>query len=485
MNLLLDPLSTDIPAYKSLYQQIRGQILTGLLSADDRLPSSRNLAEDLNCSRGTVERAYELLISEGLLIGRGALGTRVNTHLHRQGPVEKQQPALAQSFKAGPQPEQKVTPLQLGLPALDAFPRKRWSRLLNKQARLASSYQIGHVEAAGYLPLRRAIANYLSLSRGVECEPGEVFITSGFQGALAMIIAALRTPGPAVAGRAQMGRSNPPDQVWCEDPGYFRARDCLQQLGLQIAPVAVDRKGMRVADGIAQFPDARFALVSPSLQSPLGMTLVLERRLQLLDWANTRQSWVIEDDYDGEFRYGQPPIPALKSLDAHQRVLYTGTFSKVLLPTLRLGYLVVPPGLVGDFEQVFNRLTPVGSLLEQRVIAEFMAEGHFSLHIKKMRKLYGQRRAALAQALREKCANYMEIELQEGGMQLLGWLKNGQSDVACRQAAEQFGLAPHELSKFTVRTGLPPALIMSYTNVDVTRAAQVAATLSRALRLMG
>ena len=458
----------SLAMYQALYQQIRDQILGGYLSPGARLPSSRNLAAEMACSRGSVERAYELLAAEGFITAKGAAGTRVNPELDQQliesGVVGAPMDKFSKSKRHITEPS--IRPLQLGLPALDAFPRKLWNRLINRNARSISADQLGSNGSFGYPPLRQAIANYLAISRGVICEPQQIFITSGFQGALTVIAQTLGQSG---------------EQVWCEDPGYFRARNCFQQLGFSIKPVPVDHEGMCISEGIKKAPTAKFALVTPTHQSPLGVTLSLKRRMELLQWAESNDSWVIEDDYDSEFRYGEKPLPALKSLDAHNRVIYTGSFSKVLIPSLKLGYIVVPKVLQACFEQGFSSLWAVGSLLDQKVVTEFMVDGHFSLHIKKMRKLYGERRAALANSLEKKLSRELSVSLQAGGMHLIGELLNTTDEKLLLQKAQARGLAPHLLSNFQIEANKPPALLLSFTNVEVASAESVVEKLAQAI----
>ncbi|HEX4569987.1 MAG TPA: PLP-dependent aminotransferase family protein, partial [Dongiaceae bacterium] len=281
-------------------------------------------------------------------------------------------------------PEGVPLPFQMGLPALDAFPRKLWSRLTARRARRLAPNDLACAEAAGHEPLRAAIAAHLAVARGIVCAPEQILITTGFQGALGLITRALMQPG---------------DRSWIEDPCYFRARGGLAAAGAALIPVPVDAQGIDVSAGIARAPAARFALVTPSHQSPLGMTLSLPRRLALLGWAREAKGWIIEDDYNSEYHYKGPPPPALKSLDRDGRVLYVGTFSKVLFPALRLGYLVLPEGLLADFRRIVSRLHLAGSPLEQAVTADFMTEGHFARHIRRMRNLYAERRRALAEAL--------------------------------------------------------------------------------------
>ncbi|MBV1879172.1 MAG: PLP-dependent aminotransferase family protein [Pseudomonadales bacterium] len=456
--------------YRALYQQIRDQILNGHLVPGARLPSSRALAAELGCSRGSVERAFELLLAEGFIQGQGAAGTRVNPKLDpgliATGVIGADRQRSNQSKEEQVKHHSPPLPLRMGLPALDAFPRKLWNRLINKHARSTRIEALARGDAFGYRPLRDALANYLAISRGVNTAPEQIFISIGFQGALSTIIQCL---------------SNKNDQIWCEDPGYYRARDSLAQLGVAVVPVSVDENGLRIQEGIKRAPNSKFALVTPTHQSPTGVKLSLARRMELLHWAESQGSWIIEDDYDSEFRYGETPLPALKSLDANNRVIYTGSFSKVLAPSLALGYIVVPQPLQPIFENSFSALWSAGSLLEQKVLAEFIAEGHFSLHIKKMRKLYGERRAALATQLNWQLADELSISLQAGGMHLIGELINKPDETRLRQAAAARDIGLNFLSSFQIETTAPSAVLLSFTNVDVASAKHVVARLAKAL----
>jgi GntR family transcriptional regulator / MocR family aminotransferase len=354
----------------------------------------------------------------------------------------------------------------MGLPALDVFPRKLWSRLAVREARKVGISRMGFADAAGHLPLREAIAAYLAISRGIVCAPDQIFITGGYQGALDLVARVLLRPG---------------DAAWVEDPGYVLAREALAAAGARLVPLRVDGDGMRVADGIARAPDARFAAVTPSHQSPLGVALSLPRRLALLAWAKAAGAWVIEDDYDSEFRYTSRPLPALKSLDLDERVLYAGSFSKVLFPALRLGYLVVPEAQAPAFSEIC-RLSQWGrGIHDQAVVAAFMAEGHFPRHLKRMRGLYAARRAALAEALAGVFGDRLAIELQAGGMHLLARVDATAGDEALVRQASAAGLAPAALSATHVGKHRGQGLLLSFTNIAEADAPGVARALERAI----
>ena len=319
----------------------------------------------------------------------------------------------------------------------------------------------------GYAPLREAIAAYLAVARGIQCSAESIVVTAGFQGALGLITRVLLSPG---------------DDVWIEDPGYPHARDALTAAGANLVGVPVDEHGMAVSAGMARSPRARLAVVTPSHQAPLGVALDLSRRQALLAWASKADAWIIEDDYDGEFRYDSLPLPALKSLDEGDRVLYAGTFSKVLFPGLRLGYLVLPESLIEKFTRTLQVLYSNDTTFASSVLTAFMTEGHFGRHIKRMRQLYAERRAALATALDEIFGERLQIKLQAGGMHLLAHLNpQQQRDIELMQRARSQGLAVAALSRWSVERDCGQGLLLSFTNIAPEHARREVQRLDRAL----
>lgn len=456
---------SPVPLFRQVYERTRAAITAGRLSPGDRLPSARSLAAQIGAARGTIEAAYAILAGEGWIVARGAAGTVVAPHLDRAsaGTPPTLTPAHPPAHSAagndgGPRP------FQMGLPALDVFPRKLWARLVAREARSLSAGKLAYPHPAGEPVLREAIAAYLAISRGVHCSPDQVFVTAGYQGALALIARALIEPDA---------------EVWFEDPGYYLASHALAATGARLVPVPVDSDGMRVADAIARAPRARLAVVTPSHQSPLGVALSLPRRLALLNWAEANRAWVVEDDYDGELHYAGRPLPALKSLDHADCVLYAGSFSKVLFPALRLGYLVVPERLVERFAE--HTLHGGQGRLEQAVVARFMTEGHFARHLKRMRTLYSSRRAALVGSLAALFGDRLRIEPQSGGMHLLARPLGDIPDIELAQLAEANGLAPAPLSAHVLAADPGPGLLLGFTNIPEAEAANVAQALLRAI----
>lgn len=446
------------PLYIQLYRRYRDAIADGKLRPGDRVPSVRSLASELNLARGTVEAAYQMLISEGYFVARGAAGTIVSPRLaslpepnQDDAPTVSVQPA-SRSPAVAPEP----LPFQPGLPALDAFPHKLWARLAGRNLRTLKTTALVYPDPAGYGPLRHAIARYLGISRGITCSHEQVFITAGYRGALELAHRSLLKAG---------------DQGWFEDPGYLHARNYLMHAGLHLTPVPVDEEGLNVGKGRQRAAHARFAVVTPTHQSPMGVALSLPRRLELLDWASQHKAWVIEDDYDSEFRYHGRPLPALKSLDRDDRVLYAGTFSKALFPGLQLAYLVVPSSQIQRFRDTANYLPGPGPVLTQASVADFMEQGYFARHLRKMRSLYATRREYLIDALLRELGEHLHIQPRAGGLHVLAHLHTGENDSALAAEAEARGLAVQALSNWRIHNSAQGGLIMGFANFTTAKEA--------------
>jgi GntR family transcriptional regulator/MocR family aminotransferase len=462
-----------IPLHRQLYEGLREAILTRRLAPGMRLPSTRTLASELDLSRYTVVDAFRQLCAEGYLEGQVGAGTCVAQTLPDDllGPVLPASSAAVPSRERRPRSQRSEgllalgrpllstrrgqprhsQPFQVGMPALDAFPGDRWGRLVARHARAMPVSLRGYQDPEGYAPLRRAIASYLAAARGVHCTTEQVIVVNGSQQGIALT--------------AQV-RLNPGDAVWMEDPGYPGATGALLGAGACLIPVPIDAAGLEVEAGKARCPGARLAFVTPACQCPLGVTMSLQRRLALLAWASQAGAWIIEDDYDSEYRYVGRPLAALQGLDAAERVIYAGTFSKVLFPALRLGYLVVPRDLLEAFAaaRLFADMHP--PLLEQVVLAEFMTEGHFARHIRRMRLLYAERQAALIEAARP-LSNWLDVRPSEAGMHLLGWLPGGSDDQAIAQLAAQHQVITHPLSRHCLEPSEQRALLLGYASVPI------------------
>lgn len=448
------------PVYLQLYRRYREAIATGRLQAGERVPSIRSLASELDLSRGTVELAYQMLVSEGYFLAQGPAGTMVSPHLTGLRRAGDAGHGAGQQTPPEASPSAPTVPsLQLGLPALDAFPRKTWVRLAGQAMRGLDAAAMAYPDPVGHVRLREAIAAYLGISRGIACRADQVFVTVGYWGTLALIC---RTLLP----RGSLG--------WYEEPGYRFARDYLQQAGMRLVPASVYAQGLAVGQAIADHPEARFAVVTPTHQSPLGVTLSLARRFELLNWAHDRHAWIIEDDYDSEFRYRGRPLPALKSLDDTARVLYTGTFSKVLFPGLRLAYLVVPADRVAAFRTAAQHLPGPGAVTNQLTVAHFMAQGHFARHLRAMRSLYAVRRDYLLDALAQTFAATLPVRSQAGGLQLLAEVGAGRDDRRLAAAARRRGLAIEALNDWRFAPLAAGGLLMGFANLQSPEQARAA-----------
>ena len=452
----LDPTATA-PFYRQIYDRFRGAITSGLLKPGDRIPSARALTKELGLARGTIEAAYSLLAAEGYIQARGQAGTIVTPGLKPRTPVASTLPQSNSSNAAASFRPDSILPFQMGLPALDMFPRKIWARLGARCVRAMQPCDMAHPSVFGLQGLRTEIAAYLQVSRGIDCSPSQVFVTSGYRHTMELIAHALLKAG---------------DRVWVENPGYPPTRELLGHLNIAAVPVPVDGEGMIISDGIKLAPRARAAVVTPAHQSPLSVSLSLPRRLALLDWAARNNAWVIEDDYDGEYRYVSRPLPALKSLDRDGRVLYAGTFSKVLLPSIRLAYLVVPEAQVERFEQIIQAFAGGSPELTQAIATGFITEGHFSRHIQRMRKLYAERRESTVAGLQSVLGKHMRIDSQPGGMHLILRLQGRSSDRRLASRMREDGLYAEALTNWTTGGDGASALLLSFTNIDSQRSAE-------------
>ncbi|AQA02098.1 transcriptional regulator [Mycobacterium sp. MS1601] len=462
------PRST-VPAYRALYEQLRSSILHGQLPAGSRLPPSRVLARQNGLSRNTVLAAFEQLEAEGYTIGRQGSGTYVAkvlperylettsasvsaaartsstaTALSARGQRLASAPRMPLPSVLGRQP--RTTAFLIGLPALDAFPFKTWARLYSGRLNNSGSALMRYDDAAGYRPLREAIAAYISVARGIHCSADQVIVTTGSQQALEFCARILLDPG---------------DAAWLEDPGYLGARAALISAGARIIPVPVDAAGIDVAAGVGIEAAARLAIVTPSHQFPLGYTMSLERRLALIDWAASNSAWIVEDDYDTEFRYVGKPQAALKAIDTHDRVVYVGTFSKTLFPSLRLGYVIAPANVVDGFTAAHLSSDMHAHLMDQAVVTDFIEQGHFAQHLRRMRVLHLERQHKLIEYA-ERVSDRMVLTPSDGGLHLLGRLPDAQSDTELANYALRQGIHVWPLSIHSYRTDQPPALLLGY-----------------------
>lgn len=427
---------------RQLAEALRSAISSGELAAGERLPSSRVLAESLGVSRGTVTEAYEQLVAEGCLDAQPGSCTRVAATLHpsnvslQDGPMNdagcRQSPPDAAAQYA--EIAERLLPLP-SLPFSIAVPQgavamdDHWRRLSNRVRASQAAAPSGYGDPKGLPGLREAIADYLRKSRAVRCGPENIIVTEGTQQGIYLAAKVLLSPG---------------DAAWAEDPAYPGLIAVLEERGIAVRRVAVDSQGFDLADALETCPTAKAAFVTPSHQYPMGMPLSMPRRLALVEWARRSGGWIIEDDYDSELRYAGQPFPALQGL-AGSRVIYLGTFSKVLAPSLRLGYIVVPDGLVKAFVGARALMGRGSPLTEQHVIAAYMKEGYFEAHIRRIRNIYAERRQALIDALGLELPE-LRIQPADQGMHIVAWLPDGVDDRAIAEAAARAGIAVRALS---------------------------------------
>lgn len=453
--LTLDRDRHDLPLHRQLYAELRGAILSKRLLPGTRLPATRVLSRELGVSRNTVLEAYEQLLAEGYLNGRAGAGTFVDPGISVPPTPAARPPgrdrfsrrsAEVSALRSDIDPK---LPLAPGVPCFDYLPLATWARLAARRIRDASVRQLNYGEPLGDPRLRHIIAGHLAASRGVRCDPDQVALVDGAQQGIDLCVRLLLDPG---------------GEAWIEDPGYLGARGALAAAGARLIPVPVDDSGLVVEAGIRRAPRARLAYVTPSHQYPTGVTLTLPRRLELLAWARKHSAYIIEDDYDSEFRFGGRSLPALQGLDTAERVVYVGTFSKVLFPSLRSGYLVVPRGLVEPLARMKTVLDSAASLLDHAVLADFIEQGHFGRHIRRMRSIYGRRRDAFRKALAERFGEDLAVSALSGLHTVL-WLPKNVDDrvVTARLRAAGLGAAP--LSAFCLKRRMAPGLVVGYGNV--------------------
>ena len=458
--------SSPTALYRQLYDQLRESILSGRLSPGTRLPSTRELASDLDIARNTVLNAFEQLYDESYLERRVGDGTYVSAQLPDDLLRVKSSRSTRERSKSNGHPVSTgdksgnflsisvsdysgaPRPFRTGTPALDAFPYKLWGRLLMRRWSNSAPEILPYSDSAGYLPLRQAIARYLSTMRGVQCLPEQVIITSGSQHALEIVTRTLLEPN---------------DGAWIEDPGFLGARAALTAVGARVIPVPVDNDGLNISVGSERYPNPKLIYVTPSHQYPLGMTLSLTRRLVLLKLASQIGAWIIEDDYDSEFRYVGRPLAALQGLDADQRVIYIGTLSKVLFPSIRIGYIIAPPELFAAFVRARCVAGHQSPTLDQAVLADFISEGHFARHIRRMRALYAERQQTLLKAGRAELDGLLALRQSDTGMHLIGWLPEGVDDQDASRAASAGGVEVTPLSAYTIKYQNRGALRLGYT----------------------
>jgi len=470
-----------MPLYRWLYEELRSAILAGRLHPGARLPATRDLAAQYGISRPTIVTAFEQLRSEGYVEGKVGSGTYVSKTLpdellqaprtksvaetRRRGiplsayarrlqPLLRREHGLARAFRASQ-------------PALDAFPMSLWAQVATRRLRRVSSRLLAGGEALGYRPLREAVTEYLNTSRGVKCTADQVLIISGVQQAL---------------DRAAHLLLNPGDPVWMEEPGYPGAAVVFRAVGAKICAVPVDAEGLNLEVGRRRWQQRpRLVYVTPAHQFPLGVTMSLRRRLSLLEWARRSRTIIFEDDYDSEYRYSGRPIPALQGLDRAAVVIFAGSFTDVLFPALRLAYLVVPSDMVDIFAAAESVSTHHPPLIDQAILCDFIREGHFARHVRRMRELYAERLSVLAESARERLGGLLEIPPVEAGLRTVGWLQGGRSAERAAQAAAKHDVEVVPLGRYAWGRARRDGLVLGFAAVDGREMRRGVEQLARAL----
>jgi GntR family transcriptional regulator/MocR family aminotransferase len=494
--------SSNIPLYKQLYEKTRNAILEGKFTKGQRLPGTRSLASELKISRNTVALAFDQLLIEGYITGQTGSGTYVSEipdnffdparkpfrigkekdKLDSANSISKKESAeianglseinlkeqpdkpFVNKLKKSAGPMElisryrnldEIIPFQNGIPSFTEFPFKAWQRLINQTAQAFPSLHLGYGEAAGYKPLREAIANYLKKFRAVNCTGDQIVIINGTQQGLDLISRVLLKSGSI---------------VWLEDPGYFGARGAMIFADAEISPCPADKEGIDLEYSSKNNPKPDLIFTTPSHQFPLGLVMSISRRLNLLQYASRNGCWIIEDDYDSEFRYFGSPLPSLQGLDQFKKVLYLGTFSKVLFPGLRIGYLVLPDREMRDLfataKSLMDRQNPI---FEQIVLTRFIEEGYFTRHLRKMRMLYKQRQDILISEINKELKGIVKAESSPAGMHIIAWLPKKANDKKIAEEAVKKGIIVRPLSEYSIKFFQNPGLLLGYTAFEKTQ----------------
>ena len=462
--VVLRPRYSATPTYRQLYEALREAILDGRLRPGVRLPSTRELGRRYALARGTIVAAFEHLKAEGYVTGRSGSGTYVanvlpEALLHAR-PFPRLRSASSRAARRLSDIARRAQPFHGSIvepsrafranqPALDLFPTTVWAQIASRQLRRATTSLLKGCGTMGYPPLQRALADYLGMARGVVCAPEQVAIVSGTQEAIDLAIRLFVNPG---------------DHVCMEDPGYIGASRAFTAAGALVSRVSLDEEGMKVPG--TRDRDVRLAYVTPGHQFPVGTCMSLARRLALLEWARRTGAIILEDDYDSEFRFSGPPVPALAGLDRYGIVLFAGSFSKVLFPSIRIGYLVVPPDLVDRLAALKSLTTRHAPMPEQAIVCEFITEGHFGSHLRRMREVYAERSAALRRAAHEQLLDVLDIPIVEAGLQTPAWFRRKIDGPAAAAAAERRGLEVVPLSRFSSRPLPRDGLLLGFAAID-------------------
>ncbi len=462
---LSEPLHVQLAGY------LRKLILERRAGSGERLPSSRLLADELSVSRVTVTTAFDQLISEGYAEGRHGSGVYVAADLpdYKLSVDQKKSTPTYSVTLVGPEP---VRPFETAVPDYENFPHREWARLLDHTWRAPEAALLAKPDPFGWGPLRQAIASHLNDWRGITCSPLQIVVTSGLVEAIELI----------------SKTALPPDgTILVEEPGHHILRKAFQLCGHECEPILVDENGFNVQRAISKVKKAGAVAVTPSRQFPLGMTLPLARRLELLDWAKGRNSVIIEDDFDSEYRYAGQPLPALMGLDDQERVIYVGSFSKVMLPTLRLGFVVFPARLIERAAKAISETGPRASVLAQPVLARLIETGAFATHIRRMRRLYARRQKILIGALQDELADALDVEPASGGMHIVAHftpkLAKRMTDADLSAQANTVGVTAQALSFYYSCRPMQQGLVLGYAGFDATTIEAAVDRLAKLLKL--
>ncbi len=459
---------SGVPIYRQLDASLRRLILDGTLEPRQKLPSTRELARELGVSRITVKSVYEQLVAEGYAQSRTGAGTfiaegldfeaspkmRLPRHKARVPDIEISDRARSIMSSKASMRHGQTEPFRPGVPALDRFPVKIWNKYMLDAMSRDERHHLSYGQVNGSTALRRSIARHLTDARGMQVEADQIVITSGAQQAFVLIAFVLL---------------NKDDTVWYENPGHIAGRDVMQIMGARVVPVPIDAEGLDINYAVEKYPKPAIIFTTPSHQQPLGTTMSLVRRLALLNYAHENDAWVIEDDYDSEFRYRGRPLPALSALDSERRVFYVGTFSKSMFAAIRTGYIVVPPALVETFAKARNLLGQSSSAVVEEALSQFMNDGRFVEHIRKMRRIYRDRRDVLFECLMNDCADTLEPQSTDAGMHMLAWLKNDLDDLTVHRALLKQGIESLPLSVYCIEPLDRSGIVLGFSSADERR----------------
>lgn len=470
LGLVLDPAASE-PLHRQIGEQVRRAILERRLAPGQRLPSSRLMASELDVARGTVLLAMDQLIAEGYVVAQAASGLSVANDLPDEmltaprgqpaGPptsdasdisaLSRRARAALRDAMPGFGFDEAPLAFPTGQPDREAFPFALWAKLLEREWRRPGREAASAVHPFGHAGLREAIANYLGVARGFTCAPAEIVVTTGIRHGLSLFAQVVLDEG---------------DTAWIEEPGFIGVREALATSGVDAVPIAIDESGFSPEAAQALAPAGRLAVVAPAHHFPLGTVLSLQRRLELLSWAERSKGWIAEDDFDGEYRYSGRPLAPLRTLDRSGRVAYFSSFSKLLFPALRLSFLVLPASLVEATERIMDRVAVRAPLLGQGALARFIAEGHFATHLRRTRQLYAGRRETLLEAAVQRLDGLLTIAPDPGGMHVIARpaarIARRFDDVAVTAAAAAAGLTVQPLSVCYAGRGRRHGLILGY-----------------------